>query len=151
MSKGRASESGAALVELAVALPVLVAVLVGTADFARVFYTSIQLTNAARAGAQYGATGKTAAEIQTAAAASVSITGITFPTPPTVTCECATTGAVFTTIACSTPAASACTSGSFRVLTVSVTVQKTFTTIAPYPGIPHTLTLTRSARIALNQ
>ncbi len=33
----RASDTGSAMVELAVALPILVALLVGTADFARVF------------------------------------------------------------------------------------------------------------------
>ncbi len=49
------SNTGSALVELAMCLPLLVLILVGTADFARVFYTSIALTNAARAGAQAGA------------------------------------------------------------------------------------------------
>src|SRR5260221_3845737 len=44
-------ERGSALVELAIALPLLVAVLVGTTDFARVFYLATELTNAARAGA----------------------------------------------------------------------------------------------------
>ena len=51
----RRSEGGSALVELIFALPLLVLVLVGTADFARVFYTAIELTNAARAGVQYAA------------------------------------------------------------------------------------------------
>src|SRR5580765_3661399 len=49
------SESGSALVEVALCLPLLVVTMVGVADFARVFYTSIELNNAARAGAQFGA------------------------------------------------------------------------------------------------
>ena len=48
------SERGSALVELAVTLPLLVLLVVGVADLARVFYVSMALTNAARAGAQYG-------------------------------------------------------------------------------------------------
>ena len=50
-----ASESGSALVELALTLPLLALLMVGAVDFARVFYTAMELTNAARAGAQYGA------------------------------------------------------------------------------------------------
>src|SRR5262245_42296062 len=48
------NERGAAVVELAFALPVLVLIFFITTDFARVFRTSIELTNASRAGAQYG-------------------------------------------------------------------------------------------------
>ena len=49
------SARGASIVELAVALPVIVLLVIGAADFARVFYMAIELQNAARAGAQYGA------------------------------------------------------------------------------------------------
>ncbi len=48
------SERGQSAVELAVALPVLVLILMGTLDFGRAFYAYINITNAAREGAQYG-------------------------------------------------------------------------------------------------
>jgi hypothetical protein len=48
------SVTGGALVELAIVLPLLLIIFAGTVDFARVFYATISLTNAARAGAQYG-------------------------------------------------------------------------------------------------
>lgn len=47
------TRSGAAAVEFAVVLPVLVLLLVGGADLGRCFYSTIAVANAARAGAQY--------------------------------------------------------------------------------------------------
>jgi Flp pilus assembly protein TadG len=48
-------EKGQALVELALTLPALVLLLVAAAEFARVSYASIEVSNAAMAGVQYGA------------------------------------------------------------------------------------------------
>jgi hypothetical protein len=42
-------------VELAVALPVLVLLVLGIADFGRMFFTGIAVANAARTAAEYGA------------------------------------------------------------------------------------------------
>jgi Flp pilus assembly protein TadG len=49
----RRARRGAAVVELAVLLPLLVFLFLITVDFARVFYFSLTLTNCARAGALY--------------------------------------------------------------------------------------------------
>ena len=86
------SERGAALVEMAVALPVLVVILFGTTDFARVMFTAIEVTNAARAGAQYGAmslsNSKDTSGIQsTATNGAPNVPGIT--AAGTSTCLCA--------------------------------------------------------------
>jgi Flp pilus assembly protein TadG len=51
----RRSQGGQAMVELAVAIPLLMIVIVGAVDFGTACYISIEVTNAARAGAQYGA------------------------------------------------------------------------------------------------
>ncbi len=48
-------KTGAAAVELAVAIPVLLLLLIGVAEFGRIHFASITVANAARAGAQYGA------------------------------------------------------------------------------------------------
>lgn len=50
----KSSQRGIATAELAIVSPLLLLMFVVTADFGRVFYTSIGLANAARAGAQYG-------------------------------------------------------------------------------------------------
>jgi Flp pilus assembly protein TadG len=51
-----AEQSGQSLVELALALPVLLLILLGLADFGRAFYYTTTIANAARAGAEFGAT-----------------------------------------------------------------------------------------------
>jgi Flp pilus assembly protein TadG len=156
------SESGNAIVELAVALPMMVMLLVGTADFARVFYQAIELTNAARAGVQWGARDPGSAVdsdgMRTAAINAVNITGMTFPVaPPWYTCECANAAGTFSPTSpgpnnCTDPPATSCPSaGTFRVITVSVTVTKTFNTIARYPGIPASIPLSRTAIMRVSE
>ena len=51
----RLDEEGSALVELALSLPMLCLILLGAAEFARVAYASIEVTNAAHAAAIYAA------------------------------------------------------------------------------------------------
>ena len=46
------SERGAAAVEMALMLPVLILLIGGIVDFGRAYYTQIMLTNAAREGAR---------------------------------------------------------------------------------------------------
>ena len=53
-TKARA-DKGQALVELALSLPMLLALLIGVAEFGRFAYFAIEVTNAAHAGAAYGA------------------------------------------------------------------------------------------------
>lgn len=48
------AQRGAALIEFAIALPLLMMVLIGLIEFGRVAYFTIQIGNAAHAGAQYG-------------------------------------------------------------------------------------------------
>lgn len=141
-----ASDAGSALVELAVVLPLLVLVMVGTIDFARVFYMGMELTNAARAGAQYGAyniaQSGNIAGMQAAAIGSVNIAGVT--ATPSRTCQCATSVGAFSAATCTTT----CPSGQHLVITVTVTTAKTFTLIAgSFPGIPHSVNLVRAATL----
>lgn len=140
------ADGGAALVELVVALPVLLVVLIGTADFGRVFYLAIELTNAARAGAQYGATNRgTSGDIagmEAVARGSVNIAGIN--ATASRLCQCAMADGSFPdTVLCEADPATACPTPKFRVITVTVTTSKTFNTISPYPGIPNSLNISR--------
>jgi len=148
------SAGGVALVELAVALPVLIAVLVGVADLARVFYYSIEVTAAARAGAQYAAfsTGHATqtANIRAAAQSAAPNIGIVAAnvTPGAPVCVCAAndgSGQPWSTVSCS----SSCGTGHLME-TVTVTVTRTFTTLARIPGIPSTLTLSRSVTMRVS-
>ena len=145
--------AGGALVELALVLPVLVLVFVGTIDFGRVFYTSQSLINAARAGVQYGAytPARTAdfAGMEAAAEAATSTPGIA--AVASRLCQCASDTGAFSATApsandCSTPVATSCP-GGHRVVTVTVTTTKTFNTLMAggLPGFLQSIDLTRTA------
>jgi Flp pilus assembly protein TadG len=149
-------ETGNALVELAVCLPLLVLTLIGTADFARVFYDAIALTNAARAGAQYGAFSpghsSNTSIMESTATAAVNITGVT--ATASRFCLCADDAGTFSSTtpanSCTTPVGTACTGGTHRVMTVTVTAEKFFTTIAGFIGIP-SYRLQRSATLRVTE
>ena len=51
----RSGEEGSALVELALSVPMLLIMLLGAAEFARVAYASIEVANAAHSAAMYAA------------------------------------------------------------------------------------------------
>ncbi|WP_348262791.1 TadE/TadG family type IV pilus assembly protein [Telmatobacter sp. DSM 110680] len=61
LKKWRGHDSGGALVEFALTMPVLTLLLAGSVELARIAYTSIEITNASRAAAQYGAQNSTTA------------------------------------------------------------------------------------------
>ena len=54
-------ETAQAVTELALTLPILLAVLLGAAEIARVTYAAVEVSNAAEAAAQYGAQNSTTA------------------------------------------------------------------------------------------
>lgn len=81
---------GQALVETALVFPILVTLLLGAADLARVAHASIAVTNAARAGAQYGAQDGFTAQDSTgiATAASNEASNLTITTTSSYACVC---------------------------------------------------------------
>lgn len=157
MAKGwsprSSSARGAALVELALALPLLVVVIVGTADFARVFYMAMELQNAARAGAQYGAQSTSAAgDISGMKSKAVAAAFNINPVSPFATrgCWCATNTDPGSLLDCTPPTAPpSCGGGEHLVISVTVTAASTFSIIAgyPLPGIPRSFSVRRSATL----
>lgn len=157
-SRSPRSETGAALVEMAVALPVLVAILFGTVDFARVMYVGIEVTNAARAGAQYGAhdlgnSNDPAGMEATALNAAPNVLGMTVP-DKTQTCQCAQNdgaGTPWASVSCTIPGATACSAGFHRIVSVTVTTEARFRTVGRYPGIPNDLLIRRTATMRVTE
>ena len=154
-----ASDSGSAAVELAVALPLLVLILAATIDFSRVFHIAMALTDAARAGAQYGAANTAnsvnTATMQTTATGATSVSGISANAARI--CRCATDTGTFSDTSgtvndCTTAEATACP-GGHRVMMVTVTTTKTFSTIftSVLPGAASSITLTRTATLRVSQ
>ena len=128
--------NGSALVEMAVVLPILTLLLVGAFDLGMAAYTSVEVSNAALAGVQYGAQNATTAGdvtgIQNAAAADAS--NITLgTTSASHTCICANGSA-------STCQPTDC-SGSAIVTILTVQTQATFTPLFHLPVIPNSFTI----------
>lgn len=142
-------ERGASVVEVALLTPVLVFILLWMVDVGRWVYLGLEVTSAARAGAQYGSlhygnTSNTSA-ITTAAANDVPDIGPAC-SPPTVTTNCLTVttttsncwcaNAPGTVVACSTygSGTQSCTSGS-QIVLLQVNTSATYTpwiSIAPF-------------------
>jgi Flp pilus assembly protein TadG len=139
----RRGQHGQSLVELALTLPVLIVLLVVALDFARVFNISMALTDAARAGAQWGAQNRASAAnllaIEQAACNSMADISCTPGTNTTAStfCQCAGSSG---TISCASPG------GCANVLNfVTVTATATFSTVIGYPGLPSSIPLSASA------
>jgi Flp pilus assembly protein TadG len=128
---------GQSMVELGLALPALALLLVVVADFARVFYDSIAVASAARAGVQYGARCyETAIQTNNVQQAALNdgqnVSGLS--AVASIFCMC--DGAV---VACS-PAQCAEPQAY-----VQVTTNTTFHTLLNYPGVPSSIPLSATA------
>ena len=150
---------GQSAVELAVVVPVLALMLVAVSDFGRVFFVSVAVNNAARAGAQYGSEKpqnaadfsgmELAASTDFGCIATKTATCPNFPdwsTPTASQCTC-TTAIPQTVPLC---AASYCTHAPTAIY-VTVNTSATYNTILSYPGVPSSMTLTGKAIMQVQQ
>ena len=142
MSHWHKSERGAQLVEMAILTPFLVLVMLGATDFARISYHAITLSNAARAGAQYAtqnaAAAANAAAIKAATEFEAQDIGVITVTS-SLFCRCPGSAVV---VSCTV---GACAGGAAKELYTSVTASQIFRTLAPYPGVPSSIDLSRNA------
>ncbi len=132
------SDSGGALLELAVIAPLLLLLLVGAVDYGRAFYTSVTVANAARAGAEYGAQ-NVAMSVDTAGmknfAQGDGQDAGTLNLSATHFCQCAGVA----------HACTMCGGGVAPEVYVQVTATKPLSTLLKYPGLPATITIVRTA------
>jgi Flp pilus assembly protein TadG len=157
-TKRRRSNSGSAMIELAISIPLLMIVLAGAVDFGAACYVAIEVANAARAGAQYGAQNSTtmvdssgiilAAENEasnistscgTTAGKTCWVSG--FPSA-SYGCECADgTGVKSGGAGCS------CANGNQQVDFVLVTTQASYNPMIPWQGFGKTYTFNGVAKL----
>ena len=149
-SSRRASlTDGQSLVEFALTMPLFILILVGTAELARFAWAAIEVANAARAGAQYGAqshiTAADTAGIQAQALSDgANLSGLTATSSQSCTCSTAPT----TTIACTL---TACPSPATLLVFVQVNTSAQVTPIINYPGLPTPFTVTGQAIMEAGQ
>jgi Flp pilus assembly protein TadG len=144
------AEEGAQLLEFALALPLLIAMLLGTIDLGRLAYVYIETMNAARAGVAYGAqnhvTASDNAGMTNAAVNDVSanVTGLT--ATPTHFCKCANgTDSPSCTI-------SVCTGTNNPLVEyVQVDTTATYTAWFRFPALPNTVAVKGQAIMRTGQ
>jgi Flp pilus assembly protein TadG len=133
--RGQPQRAGAATVELAVLLPVLCFLFVIAIDYARIFYYSLTLNNAARNGAYFASNYPGIYSYQTAQQVVEADLSNLNP-DPTIKIRYATTE-----------------EGPFESTApisngyVEVEVTWTFTSLTNFPGVPATTTLVRRCRM----
>ena len=133
--------TGSSFIETAILVPAMLLLCCGTMDFARVVYAGIEIASAARAGVQYGAltpgnSGNTSGMTQAALTDAADL-GSTVTASASNFCACS--GA---TVDCTSICNGAVPDGY-----VSVTANYTFNSSIPYPGVPQTVVLSRTAKM----
>ena len=141
MTANKAKKSGSAMTEIALVLPPLLLMIMGVADFARVFYAAIEVANAASAGALAGSykvpNARNTTLISNAATNEApDLSGVTVSSSRA--CNCANG----TSVSCG----GTCLTGNVQMY-LTVTVSKTFNTLARYPKVPSQMVLSRTTKI----
>jgi Flp pilus assembly protein TadG len=154
-SELRRPQSGQALLEVALILPFVLLLLVGLIEMGRYAYIGILVGDAAHAGAIWGS--QTLPQsvdtkgIQTAATQDFNdntqdtknwtLTSVN----SSVVCGCDNGGTV-ATAACTGAIAGTCAAGHW-VVTLTVTATGTYNLLFPFPGIPNSITISRSSSL----
>ena len=139
--------SGQSYVELAFALPVLAIILVVAADFGRLFYTYVEVINAARAAAQYGSNSVVTAADSNGMIAAAKQDGVNIANLTVTASECTCGTATASVLACSSNYCTNDPQGNYVV----VNAQAPFSTITKYPGVPSSITLKSQAVMQVQQ
>jgi Flp pilus assembly protein TadG len=131
-------DTGSVAAEMAILTPLLLLLLLGAADFAKVYRTQLLLVGAAKAGTQYGSQSKLTASDTAGmeAAARNDATGFDglAVTAQTI-CKCS--GA---TVGCT----STCAGSTMPEVYVEVSTSATFKTAFRYPGMPEEIPLAQT-------
>jgi Flp pilus assembly protein TadG len=136
-------DAGQSLLELALTLPLFVFILVGTAEFARFAWASIEASNAARAGVQYGAQNHITASDNSGMQTASGLTAT-----PTHYCVCSTAAS---TVSCTLPLTTTCPSPATLLEFVQVNTSATVTPLYRWPGLPTTFTARGFALMQVEQ
>jgi Flp pilus assembly protein TadG len=143
------SEYGGAIVELAFITPIFCLMFIGAAEFSRLAYFAIEISNAAHAGAAFGAqnhaTASDATDMEQAAVNdAANVSGMT----ATATHACVCTNG--TAITCAN-AVTTCVSPARIYEDVIVTTTATIDPIFHYPGVPTKFTMNGNATMQVEK
>lgn len=135
---------GAAAVEFALIMPILMAMLVMMIDLGSGGYVSACLQTAAQAGTTYAERhGWNEHQISLAASNATGLPALTVAA--TKTCDCVTGTEIVTS-----PCGSTCPAGGAAGVFVAVHVSTEYAPLIPYPGIGRSITLGASSIVRIN-
>jgi Flp pilus assembly protein TadG len=153
-------QDGSAMVELAIIVSILgIPLLIGTGQMGIIVYDSIEVSNAAYVGAEYGMQSLTFAanttQITAAARAEASdFSGTALTVTPTVyyACALAMGGTQYTGTNAQSNATTACTGSDNRAVEfIKVATSVAVTPVVHCPGLPTSFTLTGSSVMEVEQ
>lgn len=156
-ARPRGRERGVSTVEVAVMLPFMLLLLMGVVDFGQLFRLEIEVSGAARAGAQYGYQ-NSATQVDTTgmiAAAEDDAPDVTTwgSSVASYGCMCSdgtsqseiASSSSSSTSLCPTPPSTCTSRGAQLINYVQVQTQATYTPLFPWPGAPSSMTLNGQA------
>ena len=136
---------GAAAVEFALLVPVLLAVVIPVVDLGMGFYQKMQVEDAAQAGAQYAlAHGFNTAAIQNAVTSTTSLPSITATPAPAQSCGCPA-GTSITAASCG----STCSNGLQAGTYVTVNATAVYHPLITYAALGTSVTLTAQSLVRI--
>jgi Flp pilus assembly protein TadG len=137
-------DAGQSMLEVALCLPLFFILILGTAEIASIAWSAIQVENAARAGAQFGAQSRAAAsdtaDIQTAAKNDAPRLKPGMTVTSSVSCKCINT-ATDTTAGTGCATITQCSSPFVIMEYVQVNTSAAVTPIVHLPSLPASYTL----------
>jgi Flp pilus assembly protein TadG len=135
------SAEGTSMIELAIVLPFFLLLFVGAVDFGRLYYLSIEISQAAQAGALYGVQnpGDVTGMQNTSQAAATNVANLS--ATATYGCECSDGSSP--TPSCTSPPS--CTTNYVNY--VDVQALASYVPIFRYPGLPPAMTISKEVRM----
>jgi Flp pilus assembly protein TadG len=148
-------EEGAAVVEATIVAPILVAMSIYAADFGLLFYTKMQVQDAAQAGAQWAIANRVynSASIQVAGQKATTLSGVTVTSSQFCGCSENSSGnPVVTSLAagaCTSAPNTTCNTTGVEGNYVTVMASKTYSSFIPFGLISSTYTIAPTTTVRI--
>ena len=141
------AEDGVSAIEFAFVAGILSMLLLGVCDFGLGFWEQMQVTNAARAGAEFAIkNGYDSTNVQTAVTNATNLSGVQANPPPSTSCGCPDATIGVSNATCGV----GCPDGSTACTYLTVNARVSYSTLFAWPGISSPMLLSSSATVRLN-
>jgi Flp pilus assembly protein TadG len=144
LARAAGDTSGVAAIEFGIIVPILVLMVVATADIGMGFYRKMQVEDAAQAGAAWAIKNGFDAKLISNAVTSATSAPVSVSPTPVQFCGCAS-GSSISTVTCGTT----CPGGALAGTYTTVSAQMTYNPILPYGFFPSTYNFSLQSTVRL--